>query len=53
MKIDNNTQGLRCLHFNINDVDGKTYIKYKTPTELTAMKYVWFSLSIFDNTKWL
>tara|TARA_A100001015_G_scaffold279576_1_gene340895 strand:- start:6016 stop:6774 length:759 start_codon:yes stop_codon:yes gene_type:complete len=35
--FDNNNEGLRCLYFNINDVDGKTYIRYKTPEELTTM----------------
>ena len=49
--FDNNTQGLRCLHFNINDVDGKTYIRYKTPTELTAMNNTYGSAypTSFDN----
>ena len=35
--FDNNNEGLRCLYFNINDVDGKTYIRYKTPDELDTM----------------
>lgn len=35
--FDNNVNGLAFLYFNVSNTDGKTYIRFKTPAEITLM----------------
>ena len=35
--FDNNVNGLAFLYFNVSNTDGRTYIRFKTPAEITLM----------------